>query len=99
MVVGLILCRLFEWAQVRLEIIPAEVYKLDHIELDVRVLDLLAIIGVSLVVCFHRHAGAVAAGCQDFAGGRLEVRVNDPRNRIEKSYGQLQILGAWILKW
>ena len=51
-VVGLIVCRLFEWAQVRWELIPAEVYKLDHIKLQVRGMDLLAIVGVSLLVCF-----------------------------------------------
>jgi lipoprotein-releasing system permease protein len=51
-VVGLILCRVFEWVQVAYKIIPAEVYKLDHIDLEVRVPDLLAIIGVALLICF-----------------------------------------------
>lgn len=51
-IVGLLLCRLFEWVQVRWQLIPAEVYKLDHINLQVRPLDLLAILGVSLVICF-----------------------------------------------
>lgn len=50
--IGLILCRFFEWAQVRWKLIPAEVYKLDHINLQVRGADLLAIVGVSLVICF-----------------------------------------------
>ncbi|MGZ6479814.1 MAG: FtsX-like permease family protein, partial [Bdellovibrionales bacterium] len=50
--VGLALCRVFEWAQVRYQLIPAEVYKIDHINLQVRGLDLLAIIGASLVVCY-----------------------------------------------
>ena len=48
---GLIACRVFEYAQVRWKIIPAEVYKLDHIELRVQPLDLLAILGASLLVC------------------------------------------------
>jgi lipoprotein-releasing system permease protein len=48
---GLVLCRLFEWAQVRWKLIPADVYKLDHINLQVRGLDLLAIVGASLLVC------------------------------------------------
>jgi len=49
---GLGLCRVFEFAQKKWKLIPAEVYKLDHINLDVRPLDLLAIVGASLVVCF-----------------------------------------------
>ena len=48
---GLIACRLFEYAQVTWHIIPAEVYKLDHIELRVHGVDLLAIVGASLLVC------------------------------------------------
>lgn len=51
-VLGLILCRLVEWAQVYWNLIPAEVYKLDHIDLDVQMSDLLIIVGVSLVICF-----------------------------------------------
>lgn len=50
--VGLWLCRVFEWAQVRFQIIPAEVYKLDHIQLEVRTLDLVLVVGASLLVCF-----------------------------------------------
>jgi len=48
---GLIACRAFEFAQTRWKIIPAEVYKLDHIQLRVQPLDLLAILGASLLVC------------------------------------------------
>ncbi len=51
-VVGLLLCRLVEWAQVRWQLIPPEVYKLDHIKLDVQISDLLVIVGVSLMICF-----------------------------------------------
>lgn len=49
---GLLMCRLVEWAQVRWQLIPAEVYKLDHINLDVQISDLLVIVGVSLMICF-----------------------------------------------
>ena len=49
---GLLLCRFAEWAQVRWELIPPDVYKLDHIDLDVQFLDLLAIVGTSLLICF-----------------------------------------------
>lgn len=51
-VVGLLLCRLVEWAQVRWQLIPPEVYKLDHIKLDVQISDLLVIVSVSLLICF-----------------------------------------------
>lgn len=49
---GLILCRLFEWAQVRWKLIPPEVYKLDHINLQVRGTDMLAILGCTVCICF-----------------------------------------------
>ena len=49
---GLLVCLLFEWAQVHLGIIPKEAYKLDHIDLDVRMVDLLMIIAASQVICF-----------------------------------------------
>jgi lipoprotein-releasing system permease protein len=51
-VAGLLLCRIFEWAQTHYPLIPAEVYKLDHINLRVQATDLLAIVGVSLAICF-----------------------------------------------
>lgn len=50
--VGLALCRLFEWAQNKWQLIPAEVYKLDHIDLEVRSLDLLIIIVAAMAICF-----------------------------------------------
>lgn len=51
-ILGLILCRFVEWAQVYWQLIPAEVYKLDHIDLDVQISDLVVILGVSLVICY-----------------------------------------------
>jgi lipoprotein-releasing system permease protein len=51
-IIGLLLCRLVEWAQVYWQLIPAEVYKLDHITLDVQISDLVVIVGVSLAICF-----------------------------------------------
>ncbi len=47
---GLGLCQIFEWAQGHWQIIPPDVYKLDHIDLEVRFLDLLGIVGSSLFV-------------------------------------------------
>ena len=51
-VTGLLLCRLVEWAQRRWKLIPAEVYKLDHIDLEVRSMDLWLILGAALVMCY-----------------------------------------------
>lgn len=63
-VLGLLLCRVFEWAQVRWKLIPAEVYKLDHIELSVRGWDLLAILGASMIVCFVATLVPAARGAR-----------------------------------
>lgn len=52
LILGLLLCRLFEWLQTSYQLIPAEVYKLDHIDLEVRGLDLLIILAASLLICF-----------------------------------------------
>lgn len=49
---GLLLCWGLEVAIDRWKLIPAEVYKLDRIELQVQFLDLLMILVVSLLVCF-----------------------------------------------
>lgn len=50
-VIGLTLCQVAEWAQYKWKLIPAEIYHLEHIDLSVQFLDLLVIVGVSLVVC------------------------------------------------
>ena len=52
LIIGLLLCRAFEWAEVHWKIIPADVYKLDHIDLEVSVADMFLIMGVSLLICF-----------------------------------------------
>lgn len=51
-VLGLGLCLVLEWAQGVYKLVPAEVYKLDRIDLNVQGLDLLAIVVGSLVICF-----------------------------------------------
>lgn len=50
--VGLLLCQLFMWAQGPLNLIPKEIYKLTKLQVEVRPLDLLAIMGVSIFICF-----------------------------------------------
>ncbi len=49
---GIGLCSLLEVAIDRWQLIPAEVYKLDRIELEVRALDLLLILVSSTVICY-----------------------------------------------
>jgi len=51
-VAGVLLCQLVEWIQVQWKLIPAEIYKIDHIELTVQAGDMVAIVLVSLLVCF-----------------------------------------------
>jgi lipoprotein-releasing system permease protein len=48
---GLILCGLFMWAETRFGLIPAEVYKLDRIDVELRWTDFVAIVGVCLTIC------------------------------------------------
>lgn len=49
---GFILCGLFAFAQSRLGLIAGEVYRLDSIELNIRLVDSLAICVATLVICF-----------------------------------------------
>lgn len=48
---GVVLGYFFEWAQTNLGLLPASVYKISYIELDFRPQDILAILGVTLVIC------------------------------------------------
>jgi lipoprotein-releasing system permease protein len=48
---GGILCLLFMWAQRHLGLIPASVYKLDQIGVEVRLLDMLWIFLATLAIC------------------------------------------------
>lgn len=50
--VGLILCYVLEVAQGSFSLVPSEVYKLDHIQLEVRFTDLVAIFFSTLFVSF-----------------------------------------------
>lgn len=47
---GVILGALFEWGQTHLGLIPASVYKITHVELDYRWLDVLSIVTVTLII-------------------------------------------------
>ncbi|MFS4460399.1 FtsX-like permease family protein [Bdellovibrio sp. HCB2-146] len=51
-IVGLILCVLFSWAQSHLGLISGEVYRIDGIQVNVRLIDSIAIIITTLVICF-----------------------------------------------
>jgi lipoprotein-releasing system permease protein len=48
---GFGLCRLVEWAQVSMGLVPPEVYKLDFIRLDIRGIDLLWILLAATLIC------------------------------------------------
>lgn len=49
---GFILCGLFAFAQSRLGLVAGEVYRLDSIELNIRLVDSLAICVATLLICF-----------------------------------------------
>lgn len=50
--VGYSFCQLFLWAQVKYSLVSGEVYKLDHIDVEVRLMDLLLISISSMAICF-----------------------------------------------
>ncbi|WP_374079432.1 FtsX-like permease family protein [Bdellovibrio bacteriovorus] len=49
---GFVLCGLFAFAQSRLGLVAGEVYRLDSIELNIRLVDSLAICVATLLICF-----------------------------------------------
>ncbi|NCN95099.1 MAG: FtsX-like permease family protein, partial [Bdellovibrionales bacterium] len=49
---GVILCFVLEALQQVFPLVPAEVYKLDHIRLDIQLLDLLYIFSSTLLISF-----------------------------------------------
>ena len=52
LILGLGACFGFMWAQKEFGLIPSDIYKLDHVDIEVRFLDLLAIFCASLLICF-----------------------------------------------
>ncbi|WP_413560994.1 FtsX-like permease family protein [Bdellovibrio sp. HCB209] len=51
-ILGLILCGLFNWAQGRLGLISGAVYRVDSIQVNVRLMDSLAICAATMLICF-----------------------------------------------
>ncbi|XGC82089.1 FtsX-like permease family protein [Bdellovibrio bacteriovorus] len=51
-ILGLILCVAFSFAQSRLGLISGEVYRIDSIEVNVRLIDSIAIMVATLLICF-----------------------------------------------
>ena len=51
-ILGGILCGLFEWVETRWDLLQGSIYKIDHIELSLRLQDAAAIIIATLVICF-----------------------------------------------
>ncbi|WII72027.1 ABC transporter permease [Bdellovibrio sp. 22V] len=64
-ILGAILCGLFAFAQSRLGLIAGEVYRLDSIELNIRLIDSVAICVATLLICF------IATLAPARRGGRL----------------------------
>ena len=51
-ILGWLLCQGFSWAEVYFSFIPASVYKLDRIDLNIRLVDVMSISFATLVICF-----------------------------------------------
>lgn len=49
---GWILCQMFMWAQSRFGLISGSVYKLDNIQVEIRLIDLSAILVATIIICF-----------------------------------------------
>ena len=49
---GLGLCFAFAWVQVHWALLPEDVYKISSFGFDLRFLDMLAVLSISLLVCF-----------------------------------------------
>lgn len=62
---GVVLCVLFSWAQSQLGLIAGEVYRVDSIAVNIRLVDSLAIIVATLLICF------IATLAPALRGGRL----------------------------
>ena len=52
LLLGVIGCQVFLWAERTLNLFPGEVYKLDHVQLEVRAFDVLIILLSTLIVCY-----------------------------------------------
>jgi lipoprotein-releasing system permease protein len=50
--IGYLLCIVFEWAESKWSLFPGDVYKLTFVRVEMRPMELILIIGVSMVVCF-----------------------------------------------
>jgi lipoprotein-releasing system permease protein len=64
---GLGICSGLEWVQKKFPLFPGDVYRIDKVILEVRPLDLGAIVLVSMLICF------LAALAPAFRGARLKV--------------------------
>ena len=73
-VVGVLFCSLLLWAQTEFNLVSGEVYKLDHIDLEIRFLDLLLVVLSSFLICFLATImpAARAAKLQPTEGLRYE---------------------------
>lgn len=61
---GLMITGLFVWAQNRFKLMPAEVYKLERIYVEINPLDLLIILGTALLICLVATIGPARRGAR-----------------------------------
>lgn len=61
---GFILCGLFSFYQTRLGLISGDVYKIDSIHIDIRMIDLLAVSIATLMICFLATYAPARRGAQ-----------------------------------
>ena len=52
LILGVLLCIGASWAETHYSILPGSIYKLDKIDLSIRVIDVLVISVVTLIICF-----------------------------------------------
>jgi lipoprotein-releasing system permease protein len=49
---GLGICEFLIWLQDKVQLFPGEVYRIDHVALEIRMSDLLTIAGACMLICF-----------------------------------------------
>ena len=50
--IGYAICEIFMWVQVKFPLFPAEIYRIDRVNVEIRGLDLLLIVVCSIIICF-----------------------------------------------
>lgn len=64
LLLGLLGCQVFIWAERRFGLFPGEVYKLNFVQLEIRTLDVLAILVTTLLFCYISSRAPARRGAQ-----------------------------------